>query len=256
MATLSTTSEPEAAELGEISRPLFPSCMFLPMTFLLTNDDGIDAPGIRALQAALNGAGVIVAPNAHLSGCSHQLTRGLPISIERRSEREFALGGTPADCTRVGLSYIYPEAQFVLSGINAGGNLGADIHVSGTVAAVREAALMRVPGIAISHYIKNRQPIDWAMATRLTMQALDKLLTLPTEPGTFWNVNLPHLAADAPSPDIVMCQTCTQPLPLQYQVDGDQFRFTGEYGQRPRDPGADVEVCFSGHIAVTKIRLW
>jgi hypothetical protein len=110
------------------------------VTILLTNDDGIDAPGIRALQAALPGQNTaIVAPDAPLSGCSHQINRGGPLPIQQRGAAEYAIGGTPADCTRVGVSYLYPQAQWVLSGINAGGNLGADIHVSGTVAAVREA---------------------------------------------------------------------------------------------------------------------
>ena len=106
---------------------------------VLTNDDGIDAPGIQALQAATAGLGksVIVAPDTHLSGCSHQLNRGGAIPIEQRSDSAYAIGGTPADCSRVALSHLYPEADWVLSGINAGGNLGSDTYVSGTVAAVQ-----------------------------------------------------------------------------------------------------------------------
>ncbi|NET34724.1 MAG: 5'/3'-nucleotidase SurE [Cyanothece sp. SIO1E1] len=226
------------------------------MTFIITNDDGIDAPGIRALQQALNGEGALVAPNAPLSGCSHQLTTGRAITIERRSDAEFAIGGTPADCTRIALSHLYPKAQFVLSGINAGGNLGADIYVSGTVAAAREAALMRIPSIAISHYIKRGQTLDWDIATRWTTQVLAKLLHKSSEPGTFWNVNLPHLEPGAPDPEIVFCSCCTQPLPTDFQLEGDLFQYTGVYGKRPREPGTDVDVCFSGQIAVTQLRLW
>lgn len=224
---------------------------------VLTNDDGIDAPGIRALQQALSGQPhVIVAPDQPLSGCSHQLNRGGVIQIEPRSATEFAIGGTPADCTRVALSYLHPETTWVLSGINAGGNLGADIHVSGTVAAVREATLMRVPGIALSHYIQRGRSIDWAVATRLATKVLDKLMALPVEPGMFWNVNLPHLAADDPEPDLVFCPCCTQPLPTEFVVENNQFRYVGEYGQRRRDAGADVEVCFGGNISISPIRLW
>ncbi|RZM82104.1 5'/3'-nucleotidase SurE [Leptolyngbya iicbica] len=227
------------------------------MTLVLTNDDGIDAPGIRALQAALPAhATAIVAPDRPLSGCSHQLNRGGAIAIEQRQATEHAIAGTPADCTRVAVSYLYPEVQWVLSGINAGGNMGADIHVSGTVAAVREATLLRVPGIAISHYIHNRQPIDWAVATRLTRKVLDKLMQSKPEPGQFWNVNLPHLQADDPDPDMVICRTCTQPLPTEFKVENGQFHYTGRYGDRARDPGADVDVCLSGNISIAEIRLW
>jgi 5'-nucleotidase len=230
------------------------------MTFILTNDDGIDAPGIAALRRALEQAtgdsGIIVAPNAHLSGCSHQFNTKSPITIEARTERDYAIGGTPADCTRVGLGPICPEARFVLSGINAGGNLGSDIHVSGTVAAVREAAILRKPGIAMSHYIHRGREIDWDAATRLAAKVLIALLDRPLPTGAFWNVNLPHPGPDDPDPDLIFCDSCTQPLPTAFQVQDNQFRYVGKYGERDRDPGADVDVCFSGNVAITQIRLW
>ena len=227
------------------------------MTLVLTNDDGIDAPGIRALQAALLGqATAIVAPDRPLSGCSHQLNRGGAIAIEQRDDQEYAIAGTPADCTRVAASYLYPDARWVLSGINAGGNMGADIYVSGTVAAVREATLLRVPGIAISHYIHNRRPIDWSVATRLASKVLGQLMQSAPQPGQFWNVNLPHLQADEPDPEIVMCAPCTQPLPTEFKVKNDQFHYVGKYGDRARDPGADVDICLSGKISISEIRLW
>lgn len=225
------------------------------MAVVITNDDGIDAPGIRALWDAVGAEGVIVAPADHQSGCGHQVTTHRPLSVEQRSPTEFAVGGTPADCTRLALSHLVPTAEVVLSGINAGGNMGSDIYISGTVAAVREAAMHRIPAIAISQFISRPRPIDWAMATRLTARVLDKLLNLPPEPGTFWNVNLPSLEADAPEPDIVFCALCTQPLPIDFERKGDQFFYVGEYGKRSRDPGADVDVCFSGQISVTQVKL-
>ncbi|MBE9156351.1 5'/3'-nucleotidase SurE [Nodosilinea sp. LEGE 06152] len=227
------------------------------MTFILTNDDGIDAPGIAALREALRGYPTcVVAPDRHLSGCSHQMNRGGPIAITQREENAFAIGGTPADCARVGVSHLCPNATWVLSGINAGGNMGADIHVSGTVAAVREAALLRVPGIAVSHYIQNRRPVDWAMAARLTAQVLETLMAEALPQGCFWNVNLPHLQPGDPDPEIVFCTTCTQPLPIEFKVEEGQFYYVGDYGKRRRDPDSDVAVCFGGNIAVTKICLW
>jgi 5'-nucleotidase len=226
------------------------------MTFILTNDDGIDAPGLQALRAAIGDNSMIVAPQQQYSGCSHQLTRDQAIAIQRRSETAYAIDGTPADCTRVAATYLCPQATWVLSGINAGGNLGADLYVSGTVAAVREAALLRLPGIAFSHYIHRRRPINWERATAMAARVLDKLLSQPQPPGSFWNVNFPHLDDRDPDPDLVLCDRCTQPLPTQFSVADNQFRYTGAYGDRAHDPNSDVAVCFGGNIAITQVRLW
>lgn len=233
------------------------------MVFILTNDDGIDAPGIEALQQAVREEGtqekfVVVAPKFHHSGCGHQVTTHRPIHVQQRTETEIAVEGTPADCVRIALSHLRSDpadVEWVISGINAGGNLGADVYISGTVAAVREAALHRIPGIAISHYIHKRQAIDWQRAAHLTRRVLDQLLPHPLEPGSFWNVNLPHLPPDAPEPEIIFCPLCTQPLPAAYRLEGEHLHYVGEYGSRVRDSGSDVEVCFSGNVAVTKIRI-
>lgn len=225
------------------------------MTLVLTNDDGIDAPGIRALLKAVNGQGVIVAPKAHLSGCGHQVTTTQPIHIEQRSPVEFAIAGTPADCIRIAISHISPKVKLVLSGINAGGNMGADTYISGTVAAVREAALHRVPGIAISHYRKGKRNVEWDVAARWTANVLAEIRQRPVLPGTFWNVNLPHLEPGEPDPEIVFCEPCTQPLPVKYRVEGENLFYVGEYALRDRTPGTDVDVCFSGRIAVSLIKL-
>ncbi len=225
------------------------------MTWILTNDDGIDAPGIRALHKAVNGKGVIVAPIDHLSGCGHQVTTTRPIQVQRRSDVEFAIAGTPADCVRLSISHLCKDVKLVLSGINAGGNMGVDAYISGTVAAVREAAMHRIPGIAVSHYRKGKRNVDWDVAARWTAGVLADLLSRPLELGTFWNVNLPHLEPGDPDPDVVFCQPCTRPLPINYRVEGDNFYYVGEYGQRDRTPGTDVDACFSGYIAVTQIRL-
>jgi len=230
------------------------------MTLLLTNDDGIDAPGIAALGQALDQMGqsnwVKVAPVGQWSGCSHQLTRGGPLAIERRGAQSIAIHGTPADCTRVGLAHLLPETSMVLSGINAGGNMGADVYASGTVAAVREAVLHRVPGIAISRYIHQSEPINWEMTARQAARVLAKLFAQPMAEGMFWNINLPHCTAADPAPQIIECPLCSQPLPLEHQVEGDQFTFVGRYEERSRDPNSDLDICLAGNIALTPIRLW
>src|SRR5437867_3207186 len=132
------------------------------MRFLLTNDDGIEAPGLEALCLAAGfGAPVVVAPVEALSGCGHRVTTHQPLRIIPHQPGRYAVDGTPADCIRVALHRLMPEATWILSGINAGGNLGADVWHSGTVAAVREAGLHGRKGIAISHYRKKGPPIDW-----------------------------------------------------------------------------------------------
>lgn len=228
------------------------------MTLILTNDDGVDAPGIRSLFQSVSqfdSKVMIVAPQAPHSGCGHQVTTTRPIHVQRRSAVEYAVGGTPADCTRIALNYLAPDTRWVLSGINAGGNLGADVYLSGTVAAVREAALYRVPGVALSQYRQGKRAINWELAAQLTTQILHALFSRVWEPGTFWNVNLPHLEANAALPEMVFCSPCTQPLPGNYSVEGDYFQYAGEYAKRRRDAGSDVDVCFSGRIAITRITL-
>ena len=224
------------------------------MKLILTNDDGIDAPGIRALQNAVQGKGIVVAPQKPHSGCGHQVTSHSPLQLATRSPSEYALDGTPADCTRIALTQIAKDAHWVLSGINAGGNLGVDVYISGTVAAVREAAILGVRGIAFSHWIKKPLEVDWELASYWTAKVLDDLLQRPIPVGTFWNVNLPHLQANQ-EPEIVFCEPSIQPLSVQYHVDGDTYYYNGEYAKRPRVPGSDVDVCFSGNIAVTKLSL-
>ena len=225
------------------------------MTIILTNDDGIDAPGIRALKQAVNGKSVIVAPTEQLSGCGHQVTTQRPLQLQCRSPQEYAVDGTPADCTRIALTQIADDVEWVLSGINAGGNLGIDVYISGTVAAVREAAIHGIPGIAISHWIKRPLIIDWAIATQWTTRVLDKLRDRSLPGGSFWNVNLPHLEPGTAEPEIVFCQPSIDPLPVNYRVEGDLHHYQGEYAKRDRSANTDVDVCFSGNIAVTQIRL-
>jgi 5'-nucleotidase len=228
------------------------------MKLLLTNDDGIDSDGLRALFEAARSVGnaIVVAPAGPQSGCSHTVTTGQPVRVEPIGEHRFAVHGTPADCVRVGLHRLAPDAEVIFSGINHGGNLGADVYYSGTVAAVREAVLHGWPGIALSHYKKRHLDYDWRRVTRWAARVLADLLARSWEPGTFWNVNLPHLAVDAPDPEIVYCPLDPRPLPLSYRHEAEGMHYyDGDYHSRDRTPGADVDVCFGGRIAVTKVRL-
>lgn len=226
------------------------------MRLLLTNDDGVEARGLQALVEAVDGAGraIVVAPCDARSGCGHSTTTDRPIRLRQLAEDRYGVDGTPADCVRVALHRFGGDVNWVLAGINSGGNLGVDVYHSGTVAAVREAAMRGIPAIAISQY-RNRVLIeqDWKRAANCTRALLADLLKRPAEPGVFWNVNLPILDPQAGCPDVVFCPLDPSPLPLSFDGDGETLVYNGVYAQRPRIRGADVEVCFGGKIAVTRI---
>ena len=238
------------------------------MKFLLINDDGIDAPGINALLecATKRGSSIITAaPTQQLSGCSHQVTTKLPIKVEEQTPiaaaemKRWAIHGTPVDCARLALSTLCPDndihIDWVLSGINAGGNLGTDVYTSGTVAAIREAAFFGVPGIALSHH-KKEEDIDWKLAQNRATQVLKQILARPQRTGSYWNVNLPHRNSNSPEPQIIYCPLDTNPIQMLFSTNnGTSYLYSGKYRDRPRSPGADVEVCFSGNISVTELQL-
>jgi 5'-nucleotidase len=225
---------------------------------IVTNDDGADEPGLAALVRAAEGFGRrrVVAPSGPQSSCSHAVTTNRPIHVEHRADDGIAIDGTPADCVRLALHHFEPSASWVLSGINAGGNLGTDIHLSGTVAAVREAALHGVPGIAFSHYLARGRRPDWHRAEAWARRVLEVLLRQAPEPGTFWNVNFPHPPPGGREPQVVSCPVDRSPLPVRYEVEGDAVVFVGDYHARPRVARSDIDVCFGGDIAVSRIRVW
>lgn len=227
------------------------------MSFLLTNDDGIDAPGISALAAAVESLGpaVVVAPDRHLSGCSHQTTTGRGLDVTPMAEHRYSVDGSPVDCTRVGLMRLAPETRWVLAGINDGGNLGADVYPSGTVAAAREACLLGRSAIAISQYIR-RRPIDWQQSSIWTRHVLEMLLERPLSPGSFWNVNLPQPDGEVAMPEIVFCDVDPHPQPIQFELRDGKLHYGGSYQQRSRAIGHDIDVCFSGRIAISRIDLF
>jgi 5'-nucleotidase len=226
------------------------------MRLIITNDDGVDAPGLQTLAAVASAFGdaVVVAPLGAQSGVGHQLTTHGPIRVDRRGPARYAVAGTPADCARLALAELAPDADWLLSGVNAGGNLGADVYTSGTVAATREAALLGRRAIAISHYLGRHRTIDWTIAGRRLRPVLAALLQRPLDGGHFWNVNLPH-PADEAAPAVVFCGLDTRPLEVTYRRSGDTYVYAGDYHSRPRQPGRDVDVCMRGDIAVTKVTL-
>jgi 5'-nucleotidase len=226
--------------------------------FLLTNDDGWDAPGLAALDAAAQGLGEcrVIAPVGPYSGCGHRVTTHGPITISRPAAGRIAVAGTPADCVRLALHHLAPQTTWVLAGINMGGNLGSDVHHSGTVAAVREGVLHGVPGIALSQYLARGRAVDWERTARWAHDVVTRLMARPWVAGTFWNVNFPHLTPDEHDPEVVFCPLDPSPLPLVFRLSGDEAVYAGDYQGRARRPGSDVDVCFGGRIAVSLVHAW
>lgn len=226
---------------------------------LLTNDDGIEAEGLAALRSACRPIFEeiwVVAPASQMSEIGHRVTTSRALRYEERGHREFAVEGTPADCTRVALAHLLPgKPDWIFAGINHGGNLGRhDFVISGTVAAVREGAFAGVPGVAFSHFMKRGLPLDWSVAAGRAMDAFACLRRQDCVEGEFWTVNLPHLEGKDPAPEVVFCPQERHPLLVSYeQVGENQLQYVGDYHERPRRDGSDVDVCFGGDIAVSRV---
>lgn len=225
---------------------------------LLTNDDGIDAPGIKALESIIKEPYAVVAPMKGWSGCSHQVTAYHDIDVQKIDDLHYSISGTPADCVRLGLSQLFPEITCVLSGINDGGNLGVDIHLSGTVAAVREAAIHgQTLNVAFSQYRRAGLPTDWEASALLARSCLNNIKNINSTDRGFWNINFPYIEPTAKTePKLQRCKVSKDPLPLSYQKkDNSSYRYNGKYAERTQSPGTDVEICLSGNISVSFIEL-
>ncbi|MBR2943430.1 MAG: 5'/3'-nucleotidase SurE [Clostridia bacterium] len=165
------------------------------MNILITNDDGIKAPGIAALVRAFSSAGhtvVVCAPDSQRSAASQALTIARPMTVREMpfdgAVQAFAIGGTPADCVKLGLLKLCPQAQAVVSGINCGYNVGTDILYSGTVGAAVEGAINARPAMAVSQP-RSREEYDRAAA--LAVQAFEGMIAEPLPFGCVLNVNYP-----------------------------------------------------------------
>jgi 5'-nucleotidase len=225
--------------------------------WIVTNDDGIDAPGLTALREAIDGQvrRVVIAPRTVHSECGHALTTKRALTVEQRGGETYAVDGTPVDCVRLGLHHLAPDAKWVISGINAGGNLGVDVFHSGTVAAVREAAVHGLRGIAFSQVLDRSREPDWQRARVWARRLLAVLVEKDLPTGSFWNVNFPHLDGAEEDPEVVFCEVDVSPLPLRYLVSEEGASYSGVYRERARKAGGDVEVCLGGRIAVSRIDL-
>lgn len=227
------------------------------MKIVVTNDDGYDAAGLAALAAVAAHFGEVttVAPLTPQSYMGHRVTTTSPIEVVQAGLREYRVDGTPADCARIALRCLVPEADWLFSGINHGGNLGADVYISGTVAAAREAVLLGYRGLAVSHYKARGREIDWAVAQRRLRPVIEQILQQESPAGRYWNVNLPHPPEGAPEPTSSCCPLDRQPLDVAFRREGRTYIYEGLYQRRPFREDTDVAHCFAGRITVTALDL-
>ncbi len=168
---------------------------------LIGNDDGIHAPGLKALEEvahALSDDVWTVAPEVEQSATSHSLTTRRPLRLRRFGERRFAVDGTPTDCVVVGVNHVLKDRRpdLVLSGFNHGGNLGEDVGYSGTVAVAMEAALFGIPAIAMSQQREQEKPVDFAPAKAFAGGIVRQLFQSDWPRDLLVNVNFPPLDPD------------------------------------------------------------
>lgn len=227
------------------------------MKIVVTNDDGVQAPGLERLRriAAAHGEPLIVAPEVAQSGVGHRVTTHRPVRMARMGPNRYSVGGTPVDCIRVALKVLAPDADWVLAGINPGANLGSDVYQSGTVAAAREAAILGVRAMAVSQYIGPGREVDWNITRRNAALIVAALLPEKLAAGTYWNVNLPHTVASDTNLEFRFCQLDTNPHKYELIPEGDQFVYRGTIHERPRTPDRDVAVCFGGRASVTLLAI-
>ena len=174
------------------------------MRILLTNDDGIHAPGLKVLEEialTLSDDVWIVAPAEEQSGTGHSLTLTRPVRLRRHDDRRFSITGTPTDSVTMALRKVLPgKPDLLLSGVNRGENLGDDVTYSGTVSAAIEGALAGIPSIALSQaYSRETRRSDalFAAAREWGPKVLPPLIAAPRPSRTLVNVNFPALAPDA-----------------------------------------------------------
>jgi 5'-nucleotidase len=238
------------------------------MRFLLTNDDGVNARGLKLLESIarrLSDDIWIVAPAEEQSGAGHSLTLTKPVRLRRHDDRRFSVTGTPTDAVMLALAHVMKDnpPDIVLSGINRGANLAEDVTYSGTVSAAMEGALAGVRSIALSQAYSREgmgDTVPFAAAEAWAEQVLERLIAFDSGPGTLINVNFPALAPD----DVKGIRICRQGLRdygrlrIVERTDprGYDYYWFG-LGPMVQTPGhsTDLEAIDDGFVSVSPLHL-
>lgn len=238
----------------------------MSLRFLITNDDGIDAPGIAIMADiahALSDDVWIVAPDGNQSGAGHRFTLGRELHFERHGERSFAVvGGSPADCVVAGMTHLLGDrpADVVLSGVNAGQNLGDIINCSGTAAGAREGALQGAIGIAMSQGInyEHGRDVDWSNSIRHGEAVARAIIAAAQGREHYYNVNFPFCPPDTTKGIAVVPHQRFSRSPFRYYPSDNDGKFFVAIPETPMplDRSADFEILRKdGYVTVTPMLL-
>lgn len=233
------------------------------MHILLTNDDGIYAPGLEALRDALLRLGTVdvIAPAIEQSGVSHSITYLEPLIVNEvfREGKLFgrAVHGSPADCVKLGmLEYCKTPPDLVVSGINAGSNIGINVLYSGTVAGAIEGAFFGVTAVAVS--LAESKQLDYTRAADLATRLIEQLLSQQVDKGSLWNINFPELRPGWPLGVKTMPMGTGQYREImERRIDprGRAYFWCGTdpRGGHPKQPDTDVDAIAEGYATITPL---
>jgi 5'-nucleotidase len=235
------------------------------MRILLTNDDGIHAPGLKVLEEiarALSDDIWIVAPADEQSGAAHSLTLSRPLRIRKHGEKHFSVSGTPTDAVAMAIGHLMKDCRpdLVLSGVNRGANLAEDVTYSGTVAAAMEGAISGVRSIALSQVYSREgmgDAVPFGAATAWGEKVVRQLLTLPARRNMLINVNFPAIEPDAVK-GVKVVRQGFHDVDRTSIVEGKDPRGYRYYwfglGMSDSKPeGSDLEAVADGYISVTPL---
>ncbi len=227
---------------------------------LLSNDDGVRAPGIRALAGALADIGevVIAAPDRERSAAAHSISLDRPLRVERAAPNVYAIDGTPVDCVYLALHHLVPrKPDLCLSGINNGFNLGSDVFYSGTVGAALEGALRGVSAIALS--LERQSPQDYTHAAAFSRELVRDILARgrdAIEPETLLNVNLPSGPVRGLRATTLGRRIYRDQVSVRQDLRGRNYYWIGGPEEKGEDlPGSDCSAVQEGLVSVTAIGL-
>jgi len=231
---------------------------------LLTNDDGIDAPGLTVLEqiaAKLAREVWVVAPEHDQSGVSHAISLHHPIRISHQGPRRFGVNGTPGDCAVIGVCHLMTEhpPQLILSGVNRGLNLGTETVFSGTVGGAMTGMMLGIPSIALSQSYKDRSNVPWDTARTLGAGVVSDLLAIGWSREACLNVNFPPLPPDQVGPVTLARQGVGMIAGMHVETRTDPRGMTYHWlnfrrGDREQGPESDYDALRSGKIVVTPLR--
>ncbi len=227
---------------------------------LVTNDDGIYSPGLNPLVSALRRLGKIyvVVPNQSKSAVSHAITLDRPLRVYQ-VKNVYTVNGTPADCVRLAiLSLIRNKVDLVVSGINEGPNMGEDVIYSATVAAAREAAMLGIPGLAVSLSIRNGKSASWRTAAKFAYQVSKWILKNGLPAGIFFNLNIPDVAEKKIKGFVITkLGKRIYSEKIDSRIDPRGLKYYWLAGATPsgvNTPGTDIAALKKGMVSLTPLR--